>query len=94
MGIRVVRNARNFNNSRCFERFFKAVNTKENKLVQKRRSILMNDPDLIGMDYLWRVITNSGEEIANRAIEIMKEVSTNNSMFYLKNRVLIFKFFR
>ncbi|KAK6644525.1 hypothetical protein RUM43_000792 [Polyplax serrata] len=62
---------------KCFERFFKAVNKKEGKLVQKRRSIVMEDPDLIGMDYLWRVITNSGEEIANRAIEIMREVSTN-----------------
>ncbi|KAL0281150.1 UNVERIFIED_CONTAM: hypothetical protein PYX00_002224 [Menopon gallinae] len=62
---------------KCFERFFKTVNLTEKKLIQKRRSVLMNDPDLIGMDYLWRVITNSGEEIANRAIEIMKEVSTN-----------------
>lgn len=63
-----------FYKTRCFERFFKAVNKKEGKLIQKRRSIVMDDPDLIGMDYLWRVITNSGEEIANRAIEIMKEV--------------------
>lgn len=37
----------------------------------------MEDPDLIGMDYLWRVITNSGEEIANRAIEIMREVRSS-----------------
>lgn len=42
----------------------------------------MEDPDLIGMDYLWRVITNSGEEIANRAIEIMREV--NN---FLENKI-------
>lgn len=37
----------------------------------------MDDPDLIGTDYLWRVVTNSEEEIANRAIELLKEVNTN-----------------
>lgn len=40
---------------KCFERFFKAVNSKEGKLKQKRRTVLMDDVDLIGMDYLWRV---------------------------------------
>lgn len=40
-------------------RFFKAVNSKEGKLKAKRRSFLINDADLIGLDYLWRVsITN------------------------------------
>jgi len=46
----------------------------EKKLVQKRRNIVMDDPDLIGMDYLWRVITNATDDIAGRAINIMKEV--------------------
>lgn len=36
-------------------RFFKAVNSKEGKLRVKRRSFLLNDADLIGLDYLWRV---------------------------------------
>lgn len=40
---------------KCFERFFKAVNSKEGKLKQKRRTVLMDDVDLIGIDYLWRV---------------------------------------
>ncbi|KAJ8679779.1 hypothetical protein QAD02_015566 [Eretmocerus hayati] len=62
---------------KCFERFFKAVNSKEGKLKQKRRTVLMDDVDLIGSDYLWRVVTNSPEEIANRAIELLKEVNTN-----------------
>lgn len=62
---------------RCFERFFKAVNTKEGKLKIKRRTLLTDDVDLVGTDYLWRVVTSSGEDIANRAIEILKEVSTN-----------------
>ncbi|XP_001604458.2 probable ubiquitin carboxyl-terminal hydrolase FAF-X isoform X1 [Nasonia vitripennis] len=62
---------------KCFERFFKAVNSKEGKLKQKRRTVLMDDVDLIGTDYLWRVVTNGSEEIANRGIELLKEVNTN-----------------
>lgn len=62
---------------RCFERFFKAVNTKEGKLKAKRRSFMMDDVDLIGTEYLWRVVTNSADEIANRGIELLKDVNTN-----------------
>ncbi|XP_012528213.1 probable ubiquitin carboxyl-terminal hydrolase FAF-X isoform X2 [Monomorium pharaonis] len=62
---------------KCYERFFKAVNSKEGKLKLKRRTYLMDDVDLIGTDYLWRVVTNSPEEIANRGIELLKEVNTN-----------------
>ncbi|XP_026291782.1 probable ubiquitin carboxyl-terminal hydrolase FAF-X isoform X3 [Frankliniella occidentalis] len=62
---------------RCFERFFKAVNTKEGKLKAKRRSFMMDDVDLIGTEYLWRVVTNSADEIASRGIELLKDVNTN-----------------
>jgi ubiquitin carboxyl-terminal hydrolase 9/24 len=34
---------------RCFDRFFKAVNCKENKLIAKRRAYLMDDLELIGV---------------------------------------------
>jgi ubiquitin carboxyl-terminal hydrolase 9/24 len=44
---------------RCFERFFKAVNSKEGKLKAKRRAFLMDDVDLIGTEYIWRVRTVS-----------------------------------
>lgn len=40
---------------KCYERFFKAVNSKEGKLKLKRRTFLMDDVNLIGTDYLWRV---------------------------------------
>lgn len=40
---------------KCFERFFKAVNCREGKLVAKRRAYMMDDLELIGLDYLWRV---------------------------------------
>ncbi|XP_018561344.1 probable ubiquitin carboxyl-terminal hydrolase FAF-X isoform X3 [Anoplophora glabripennis] len=62
---------------KCFERFFKAVNTKEGKLKIKRRSLLTEDPDLIGLDYLWKVVTSCPDDIAARAIELLREVSTN-----------------
>lgn len=61
---------------KCFERFFKAVNSKEEKLKAKTRGYVLDDEDLIGKDYLWRVITTGGEDIANKAIELLKEVST------------------
>ncbi|XP_065223298.1 probable ubiquitin carboxyl-terminal hydrolase FAF-X isoform X3 [Planococcus citri] len=62
---------------KCFERFFKTVNSKEGKLRQKRRDYQTDDLDLIGTEYLWRVLTYGGDAIANRAIELLKEVNTN-----------------
>ncbi|XP_073886570.1 ubiquitin carboxyl-terminal hydrolase 9Y isoform X18 [Macaca fascicularis] len=44
------------NGMKCFERFFKAVNCREGKLIAKRRSYMMDDLELIGLDYLWRVV--------------------------------------
>lgn len=61
---------------KCFERFFKAVNSKEDKLKHIHRGYVLADEDLIGKDYLWRVITTGGEEIALKAIDLLKEVST------------------
>ncbi|KAH1013809.1 hypothetical protein HUJ04_002748 [Dendroctonus ponderosae] len=72
---------------RCFERFFKAVNIKEGKLKMKRRTILTDDPDLIGIHYLWKVVTLCPDEIAARAIEFLREVSTNLGPKLLQNQV-------
>ncbi|XP_012278998.1 probable ubiquitin carboxyl-terminal hydrolase FAF-X [Orussus abietinus] len=74
---------------KCYERFFKAVNSREGKLKLKRRTFLMDDVDLIGTDYLWRVVTNGPEEIANRGIELLKEVNTNLGP-RLQSTVLVF----
>lgn len=65
---------------KCFERFFKAVNTKERKLRKIRRSYMLESVDLIGKDYLWQIITNSSEEISIKAIKLLKEVSTAFSL--------------
>lgn len=61
---------------KCFERFFKAVNSKEDKLKAIHRGYILDNEDLIGKDYLWRVITTGGEDIASKAIDLLKEVST------------------
>jgi ubiquitin carboxyl-terminal hydrolase 9/24 len=37
------------NGIKCFDRFFKAVNCKESKLIAKRRAYLMDDLELIGL---------------------------------------------
>ncbi|XP_053689381.1 probable ubiquitin carboxyl-terminal hydrolase FAF [Sabethes cyaneus] len=61
---------------KCFERFFKAVNSKEERLKGKQRGYVLDNEDLIGKDYLWRVITDAEEDIACKAIDLLKEVST------------------
>ena len=42
-----------------------------------RRTYLLNEVDLIGVEYLWRVIHGSSEEICSRAIELLKETFSN-----------------
>ena len=53
------------------------MNSKEGKLVAKRRNYQMDDLELIGQDYLWRVVLCASDEIANRAIDLLKEINTN-----------------
>ncbi|XP_076857710.1 ubiquitin carboxyl-terminal hydrolase 9X isoform X7 [Brachyhypopomus gauderio] len=65
------------NGMKCFERFFKAVNCREGKLVAKRRVYMMDDLELIGLDYLWRVVIQGSDDIASRAIDLLKEIYTN-----------------
>ena len=61
----------------CFDRFFKAVNVKEGKLVAKRRVYLSDDLDLIGLDYLWKVVLFGAEDVSCKAIDLLKETFTN-----------------
>ena len=62
---------------RCFGRFFKAVNTKEGKLIPKRRATLIDDLELVGLDYCWKVVLCSNQEVTNKAIDLLKETFTN-----------------
>ncbi|XP_067944193.1 ubiquitin carboxyl-terminal hydrolase 9X-like [Watersipora subatra] len=66
------------NGMSCFERFFRNVNTKEsNRLIEKKHCLVMNDLNLVGMDYLWTVILHSSDTVANKAIGLMKELHAN-----------------
>uniref|UniRef100_A0A8C4PQ71 USP domain-containing protein n=1 Tax=Equus asinus asinus TaxID=83772 RepID=A0A8C4PQ71_EQUAS len=59
------------NGMKCFERFFKAVNCREGKLVAKRRAYMMDDLELIGLDYLWRVSEKQEVLFANIVPELV-----------------------
>ncbi|XP_059175144.1 probable ubiquitin carboxyl-terminal hydrolase FAF-X isoform X4 [Physella acuta] len=66
------------NGMNCFERFFKQVNLKENKLIAKRRGgYLMDDIELIGLDYLWKVVPCSPDDVAEKAVALLKDIFTN-----------------
>ena len=39
----------------------------------------MNDEDLIGIEYLWKLIVNSSDEVADRGIQLIREIYTNIS---------------
>lgn len=73
------------NGMKCFERFFKAVNCREGKLVAKRRAYMMDDLELIGLDYLWRV---------RRAVVLVTQTNVSAFLLYqieLKEKNLILK---
>ena len=63
--------------ARCFERFFQKVNVKEGKFVSKRRMLVMDDLDLIGIDYLWEIALKGSERIVGRAVNLLKQSYTN-----------------
>ncbi|BFZ00611.1 hypothetical protein BsWGS_03650 [Bradybaena similaris] len=66
------------NGMNCFERFFKQVNLKESKLIAKRRGgYLMDDFELIGLDYLWKVVLWSPDDVAEKAVALLKDIFTN-----------------
>lgn len=76
------------NGMNCYERFFKHVNLKENKLVVKRRGgHMMNDLELIGLEYLWRVVLNSPESVAEKPVALLKEIFTNLGPHLQQNHV-------
>ncbi|KAK7089931.1 ubiquitin carboxyl-terminal hydrolase 9X-like isoform X2 [Littorina saxatilis] len=78
------------NGINCFERFFKQVNLKENKLQPKRRGgCLMDDMELIGLDYLWRVVLLAPDEVADKAVMLLKDTFTNLGPRLQQNQVEI-----
>jgi ubiquitin carboxyl-terminal hydrolase 9/24 len=53
------------------------VNVKEGKFVSKRRMLVMDDLDLIGIDYLWEIALKGSERIVGRAVNLLKQSYTN-----------------
>lgn len=49
----------------------------------------MNDLNLVGMDYLWRVILHSSDTVSNKAIALMKELHANLGPNLQSQQVLI-----
>lgn len=50
---------------------------------------MMDDLELIGLDYLWRVVIQSNDDIASRAIDLLKEIYTNLGPRLQVNQVVI-----
>ena len=65
------------NGFRCFDRFFRHVNCNDHKLRQWRRTLLTDNLDLMGLEYLWEVILTAQQGIAHKAIDSMKDIYTN-----------------
>jgi ubiquitin carboxyl-terminal hydrolase 9/24 len=69
---------------RCFERFFRHVNAKQEYIIVKhrrrhrhrRRSALyfLNHYDLIGGEWLWRAMLEGANDVAGRAIDLFADV--------------------
>ena len=63
---------------KCFEKFFKYVNYNEDKQAMRRRGWYQtNSLELVGLDYLWKLIMVADESIAQQGIELLKEIFTN-----------------
>ena len=66
--------------SSCFDRLFKSVNADLKKFEHKRRSLrLVNNEDLVGIEYLWKLIVNGSDDVSYRGIQLIKEIYTNLS---------------
>lgn len=75
------------NGIECFENFFNAVNCKEGKLLLHQNVYLMEDNDLIGLNYLWDLILCCNDEAATKAIEILKNLYTNLGPKFINSQV-------
>ena len=55
------------------------VNINERRLVVWRRGFVTEKVDLIGIEYLWKAMQVSPENIVSKPIELLKDVFTNLS---------------
>ncbi|OQR72358.1 putative ubiquitin carboxyl-terminal hydrolase FAF-X-like [Tropilaelaps mercedesae] len=69
----------------CFQRFFKMVNIKEGHLVAVKSSlsaspngagvVYVENVELVGQDYLWKVVLLAPDEVSARAAEILRSTT-------------------
>ena len=78
---------------KCFDRFFKHVNLKFNRLIQKGNYFFTESLDLIGIDYLWKIVTFSNEDIVEKAIILLKHIYIHLGPQLKNEQVNIFNFF-
>lgn len=78
----------------CFDRFFRFVNTFQKKLKQKRKGgFVVDDLDLVGIEYIWRVVLHGSNAIAEKGICVLKDIYTNLGPQLLPEQMAIHKNF-
>ena len=70
----------------CFERFFFAVNIEEKKMILKLGYCATEDLQLVGLEYVWRVMTTSPTITANKAAVLLAEIHANLGPTLLPSR--------
>nr|XP_027204063.1 probable ubiquitin carboxyl-terminal hydrolase FAF-X [Dermatophagoides pteronyssinus] len=75
----------------CFEKFFITINCQHEKLIHLNdNSHQTNDCDLIGLDYLWKLILFSRDQLAARkAIELIEYFFTNLGPKLIESRMVL-----
>ena len=58
-------------------------------MILKRRATLMDDLELIGLDYIWKVVLCSSDAVSSKAIDLLKETFTNLGPRLLSQQVEI-----
>ncbi|XP_035828590.1 LOW QUALITY PROTEIN: ubiquitin carboxyl-terminal hydrolase 24 [Aplysia californica] len=69
----------------CFKCFFERVNQYEHRLKDTNSSMVVEKPDLVGLDYLWEICLHVPDEgIADQAIQMLLALSYTNLNSRLK----------
>lgn len=77
----------------CFDKFFKVVNLRENKLIYHNSQFFTKDLGLIGLDYLTRIVLSGIDEVSDAAIELLKAIYSNLSNCLQNNKLAIIEEF-
>ena len=64
----------------CFDRLFKSVNADLKKFQPKGRTVrLVDNENLVGIEYLWKLILHGPDDVAQRGTQLIKEIYTKLS---------------